>query len=110
MCVGVTYSEALVAIAAVTPTVLEAGANWRQIRRAAKRLGVTFVEKTTIDLEDLEEDDSGMLAVAFPGGLQHAVYVKRGLIFDGRSGAIWDADVYVRVNKVEVLTMLVRTR
>jgi len=108
MCVGVTYSEALVAIAAQAPTVLAKGANWPHLKRAAKRFGVTFVEKVGFDLDDLEEG-GGMLGVQFPDGIQHAVYFKRGLIFDGRSQAVWDADVYLRVNKLEVLTMLVRT-
>jgi hypothetical protein len=108
MCLGVTYSEALVAIAAVTARVLQDGATWPQLRRAAKPFGVAFVEKRRFDLNDLEEG-GGMLGVSFPGGEQHAVYFKRGLIFDGRTESVWDADVYLRVNKAEVLTMLVRT-
>lgn len=109
MGVGLTYSEALVAIAAVEPRVLQLGAKWHHLQRAAQPFGVTFVE-TRVDLAELEEDaGDGLLAVRFPDGEQHAVYVKRGLIFDGRSAAVWDADVFVRVNKLKLVTMLVRT-
>jgi len=108
MCLGVTYSEALVAIAAIAPRVLQDGATWGQLKRAATPFGVTFVVKKRFDLDDLEEG-GGMLGVEFSDGTQHAVYFKRGLIFDGRSQAVWDADVYLRVNHATVLTMLVRT-
>jgi hypothetical protein len=108
MCLGLTYSEALVAIAAVAPRVLEDGAGWRQLKAAAKTHGVVLVEKRGFDLDDLEEG-GGILGVKFLNRDEHAVYFKRGLIFDGRSESVWDADVYLRVNKVTVLTMLVRT-
>jgi hypothetical protein len=111
MCVGVTYSEALVAIAAIAPRVLTEGATWGQLKQAATARGTTLVEKKAFDLDDVEEG-SGILGVQFHDrvGDQHAVYFKRGLIFDGRTESVWDADVYLRVNKVTVLTMLVRTR
>ena len=108
MCVGLTYSEALVTIAAVQPRVLQDGATWGQLKRAAKTRGVVLVVKKTFDLDDLEEG-GGMLGVDLQLGGQHAVYFKRGLIFDGRSSSVWDADVYLRVNQAQVLTMLVRT-
>ena len=107
MCLGLTYAEALVAIAAIQPRVLKDGATWGQLKRAAKPFGVVFVERKRFDLDDLEEG-GGMLAVRFTNGDEHAVYFKRGLIFDGRTESVWDADVYLRVNEVKVLTMLVR--
>jgi hypothetical protein len=109
MCLGLTYAEALVAIAAVQPRVLADGATWGHLKKAAQTRGVVLVVKKTFDLNDLDEG-GGMLGVAFSDGDQHAVYFKRGLIFDGRSQAVWEADVYLRVNKAQVLTMLVRTR
>lgn len=108
MCVGVSYSEALVAIARVAPKVLREGANWRDLKRAATTFDVEFVERKRFDLDDLDEG-GGMLGVKFRDGVEHAVFFKRGLIFDGLSQSVWDADVYLRVNKVTVLTMLVRT-
>lgn len=109
MCLGLSYSEALVTIAAVVPRVLGQGASWGELKRAAKRRGVVLIEKKEFDLDDVDEE-CGILGVQFPGaeGMQHAVYFLRGLIFDGRTESIWDADVYVRVQKVRALTMLVR--
>jgi hypothetical protein len=111
MCLGLSYSEALVTIAAVEPKVLQDGASWMELKRAAKTRGAALVEKKTFDLDDVEEG-SGILGVQFHDRdhEQHAVYFKRGLIFDGRTESVWDADVYLRVKKVTVLTMLVRTR
>lgn len=108
MCFGITYSEALVTIAAVNPRVLEDGASWGDLKRAARARNAVLVEKKSFDLDDFEEG-SGILGVQFPGGGGHAVYFKRGLIFDGRSQSVWDSDVYLRVNLVKVLTMLVRS-
>jgi hypothetical protein len=109
MCLGLTYSEALVAIAAVVPRVLEEGACWADLKRAAKARGVALVEQRRFDLDDLDQA-GGMLRAEFRDGTSHAVYFKRGLIFDGRSQSVWDADVYLRVHKATVVTMLVRTR
>ena len=114
MCAGITYSEALVTIAAVAPKVLQEGASWRQLKRAAATRGIVLVEKKT-GFDSRTVAGGGLLGVKFrptakvPEGEEHAVYFQRGLIFDGRSQSVWDADVYLRVNKVTVLTMLVRT-
>jgi hypothetical protein len=108
MCLGITYSEALVTIAAVAPKVLRDGAGWRQLQRAALTRGIVLVEKKT-GFDSTTWAGGGILGVQFTNGDAHAVYFKRGLIFDGRTEAVWDADVYVRVNKLTVLTMLVRT-
>ena len=108
MCLGLTYSEALVAIARVAPHVLREGADWRDLKRAGRAFGVAFVKKARFDLDDLDEE-AGILGVRFANGNEHAVYFKRGLIFDGQSSAVWDADVYLRVTRVTVTTMLVRT-
>jgi len=110
MCLGLSYSEALVTIAALVPRILTEGATWGQLKRAALTRGAALVVKKTFDLDDVEEG-SGILGVQFHDrvGDQHAVYFKRGLIFDGRTQSVWDADVYLRVQKVTVLTMLVRT-
>ena len=110
MCVGVSYSEALVAIAAVVPRVLTHGATLVDLQRAATAFGAVLIARRRFDLNDLEEQ-SGILRAEFPPGEHnHAVYFKRGLIFDGRSEAVWDADVYLRVHKATVSTMLVRTQ
>jgi hypothetical protein len=110
MCVGVTYSEALVSIAAIAPRVLKDGASWRQLKRAALMMhGIVLAEKRT-GFDSTTWAGGGILGVKFQNGDEHAVFFKRGLIFDGRTQAVWDADAYLRVANVKVLTMLVRTR
>jgi len=108
MCAGITYSEALVTIAAIAPKVLTEGASWQQLKRAAATRRLRLVEKKT-GFDSTTWSGGGILGVVFSDGVEHAVYFKGGLIFDGRSQSVWDADVYLRVNKVKVLTMLVRT-
>ncbi|MEO8680285.1 MAG: hypothetical protein ABI665_14640 [Vicinamibacterales bacterium] len=109
MCLGLTYSESLVAIAAVAPKVLTAGASWGQLQRAAAVRGCALVVKKTCDVNDVEEG-SGILGVEWKNGDAHAVFFKRGLIFDGRTQCVWEADVYLSVQRVKVTTMLVRTK
>lgn len=108
MCFGLTYAEALVCIARVAPHVLTQGASWGTLVRVAKDRGTPLLEKRIFDLDDYEEG-SGILGVRFTDGGEHAVYFHRGFIFDGRTGCVWDADVYLRVSNVTPLTMLVRT-
>lgn len=109
MCLGMTYAQTLVAVSAVAPKVLEEGATYHQIQRAAKRLGATLVmRRTRIDLDD--EDTEGILCVNFVGSNEiHAVYLKRSLVFDGRTDSVWDADVYLRIHNCDVECLLVRT-
>lgn len=109
MCLGIPYAEALVLVAAVKPNVLRDGVRWQDLRRAARRHGARFKVVTTgIDLDD--EDLCGILAVQFVtnGAQQHAVYLKHGLIFDGRTECVWDPDVYLRAHNAEVASLLVR--
>ena len=107
MLLGITYSEALVAIARVAPDVLKQGANWAQLKKAARSRKVTLTEQRAFSLED-DSEDAGILGVEFSDGTQHAVYFKRGLIFDGRTGNVWDADVYLHQENAKPLSMLVR--
>ena len=108
MCVGIREAEALVTIAAIAPQVLRKGASWGQLKRAAATRKMTLVEKRTA-FDSTTWAGGGILGVRYGDGEEHAVYFKRGLIFDGQARAVWDADTYLRVNKVTVLTMLVRT-
>jgi len=108
MCFGLTYARALVAIIGAAPRVLEEGVTTRQFQKAAKRLGgVLRVVTRGVDVED--EETEGILCVIFvSGGERHAVYLKRGLIFDGRTDAVWDADVYLRIHNADIESLLVR--
>jgi len=109
MLAGITYSEALITIAAIAPKVLTDGASWRQLRRAAATRKITLIEKRT-GFDSQTWSGGGILGVKYANGDEHAVYFRRGMIFDGRSQSVWDADVYLRKEKVEVMTMLVRTQ
>lgn len=108
MLLGIAYAEALVLIAPVCRTVLREGANWAELKRAARRHRprVKLIEQRGFSIED-ESEDSGILGVeSKETGKQHAVYFKRGLIFDGATGNVWDADVYLNTQNYRPLTLL----
>lgn len=108
MCLGISYPEALVAVARVRANVLTAGATWKDLQKAARKLG-TPLKVVRFDPDD--EDAAGILAVGFIEDgtyYEHAVYYKRGLVFDGNSGAVWELDVYIRAYSADIKTMLVR--
>jgi len=108
MFAGISYTQALVTIAQVKPTLLTEGVNWHELKRAAKRRGLKLMEIRAFDLGD-DSEDVGILAIEDAKGKQHAVFFKRGMIFDGRTGSVWDADVYLRVEGGQATSMLVRS-
>jgi hypothetical protein len=113
MALGISYSQALVLIARVQPDVLKKGAHWSELKRAAKLhrpqggAAVVLRERRKFSLDE-DSDDAGILGVEWSDGKQHAVYLKRGLVFDGASGNVWDVDVYLKANNARPLTLLVR--
>lgn len=109
MALGVSYEQALVYMARVQPSVLKTGCSWREVRRAAKHHGATLVERRKFSLEE-DSEDAGILNVQFNDGTHHAVYFKHGLIFDGRTNAAWEADVYLAAHNATPTTLLVRTK
>ncbi len=110
MCFGLSYAQALVMVACVAPRVLTCGITWRDLKKAARKHGAKFKQVTRgIDVED--EDVEGILAVSFIDAgqhISHAVYLKRGFIFDGRTSSVWDAGVYLSVHNADVESLLVR--
>ncbi len=109
MLLGLNYSEALVLVASVKPTVLQNGVEWKDLIKAARKKGVKLKWTTHVDLDD--EDVTGILSVAeIVNGKrgEHAVYLTRGLIFDGRTDACYEPDVYLKVNNADVMSMLVK--
>lgn len=94
MLLGVSYENALVAIAQDEPDVCMNGVWARHLYRAAKRLGYRLTRKRVVDLET----DTGLLRV-FNKKLSHLVVLKQGLIFD-TDACVYDADVYVSTYKV----------
>lgn len=95
MLCGVSYENALVAMASDEPNVCVRGAKARDIRRAAKRLGFALRSRRRFDLES----DTGILNVSSPEQPNdHLVVLKDGLIFD-TDLTVWDADVYLSANR-----------
>jgi hypothetical protein len=109
MYLGISYPEALVAVALVKPNVLAVGTEWSDLRRALRKRKIRFEEHRKFSLDD-DSEDAGILAVEGIDGKQHAVYLRRGLIFDGRTDSVWDADVYLRVHNVTAVSLLVRKK
>lgn len=109
MLLGKSYEEALVAAVRIEKNVLKAGMNWLQVRRAAKLLGATLIEKRKSTIED-EDEDTGILNVTLADGTPHAVLLSHGLIFDGRTNAAWEPPVYLAVHQGTPTTILVRTK
>jgi hypothetical protein len=111
MALGISYPEALLLVAKGKPNVLTAGATWPDLKKAAKRHGTPMVlAKFNPD----DEDATGILAVELIDNgkrVEHALFVKWGLIFDGDSGAVWEIDAYLKAYNADVLRFsLVRKR
>lgn len=104
MLLGYSYEEVLVAASPITPNILECGAYSKEIKRIAKRLGFKTKVKRAY-LVDVGED-VGALSIESPHWKQsHLVVLKAGLIVD-TDGSIWDADVYLKVNKAKAMSLL----
>lgn len=111
MLLGLNYAEALVLLASVRPRVLELGAEWEHVIRAARKKKVVL-KRVLAQNADLDDDElTGILNVRLIEGgkaLQHTVYMTRGLIFDGRTDACYEPDVYLKSNNADVLSLLVK--
>lgn len=106
MLLGVPYEDVLGAAVKTTggSRVHHAGMQTRDMKRTAKKLGVTLTLHRSIDLEN----DEGVLSVARAKDDAHAVLLKAGLIFDG-DGTVWLPDVFLAATGYRPLSLLVRT-
>jgi hypothetical protein len=104
MLLGLPYEDVLGAAVKTTggSRVHHAGMLTRDMKRTAKKLGVTLTLRRAIDLEQ----DEGVLSL---DGQEHchAVLLKAGLIFDG-DGTVWIPDVYLAATGYRPLSLLVR--
>lgn len=92
MVLGVTYEDALVAVAAEAPQVLHEGTPIAAFKRAARRLGARVSVSGTYDLDA----SAGVLAVnADSWPMTHLVVLRDGMIVE-TDGLLWDADVFFR--------------
>src|SRR5262245_51455634 len=77
MICGVSYENALVAVAQVAPNVCVSGMWTKEIRQAAQRLGYRLRVKRRVDLEN----DTGILNLsAHAWASEHVVVLREGLL------------------------------
>jgi hypothetical protein len=85
MLAGVLYEDALAAIVAQEPTVLQTGLYWPQMRQAAKRLGLKTRLLRTYDIEEA----TGILKLTEEGSKEeHYAFLWAGRVIDG-NGDLW---------------------
>jgi ABC-type bacteriocin/lantibiotic exporter with double-glycine peptidase domain len=105
------YEDVFAEALKVGPLIRQGGLTVRQIQDVAKRLGypLTRVHHSKVDLEE----DVGILTVtwndpAMQGGAYgHAVVLRKGTILCPRLPSMWDADVYLDVERGRIGTLLV---
>jgi hypothetical protein len=105
MLLGVPYEDVLGAAVKTTggSRVHHNGMQTRDMRRAAKKLGIHLTLRRAVDLEQ----DEGVLSLE-AGEHCHAVLLKAGLIFDG-DGTVWEPETYLLSTGYRVLSLLVRS-
>jgi hypothetical protein len=79
-----SYEEALAAIVRYQPAVLQAGLNWPEMLKAAKRLGLTTRLRRTYDITEA----TGILRLRNEKGEEHFAFLWAGRIVD--SGEGWE--------------------
>lgn len=105
-----TYEEVLVEACRVSPSVLKTGLYSTQMIEVAAALGHTLKRRRrNIDLDEsagiLELRKRTLDKNGQP--LEHVVLLTNGLVFDPQEeGNVWDADIYVKVEKAKVLGLL----
>lgn len=103
MICGVSYENALVAIAQDQPNVCIVGVWCTELRRAAKRLGFKLKAKRRVDLAE----DTGILNLSSSKWRSdHVVVLREGLIVE-TDGTLWEPDVFLRHYEAKVGTILV---
>jgi ABC-type bacteriocin/lantibiotic exporter with double-glycine peptidase domain len=103
MLCGVSYENALVAIAQDQPNVCAVGLWTAEIKKAAKRLGFRLTVKRRIDLET----DTGILNMSSAKWhTDHVVILREGLIVE-TDGTLWEPDVFLRHHEARIGTLLV---
>ena len=102
MICGVSYENALVAVAQVVPNVCAVGIWSTQMQVAAKHLGFTLKTRRRVDLEA----DTGILTLSskkWPS--DHVVVLREGLVIE-TDGTLWEPDVFIRHYGAKVGTLL----
>ena len=103
MLCGVSYENALVAVAQEQPNVCVTGVYLRELRTAAKRLGYALKAKRRFDLET----DTGILNLSSrKWKLEHLVLLREGLVIE-TDGTLWDAELYLKQHRAKLGSLYV---
>lgn len=103
MLCGVSYENALVALAQQAPNVCMTGTSAAQLKRAARRLGFVLKQSSHFDIET----DTGLLWLeASRSRDAHVVILWEGRIIDTNAG-MYMPDVYFSTNKYKPTTLFV---
>ncbi len=105
MLLGVPYEDVLGVAVKTTggSRVHHAGMLTRDMKRTAKKLGVTLTLRRAVDLEH----DEGVLSLYSKKHGSHAALLKAGLIFEG-DGTVWEPETYLAATGYRPLSLLVR--
>ncbi len=103
MICGVSYENALVAVAQVAPNVCAVGMWTKEIRQAAKLLGFTLKSKRRVDLEN----DTGILNLSSDRWrCEHVVVLREGLLIE-TDGTLWEPTIFLNHYQAKVGSLLV---
>lgn len=102
---GLTYQQALIHCATISPDVLSEGMTCWEAKRAARLAGIKTKALVKFDVSD----ETGVLFVGKRGRVEHAVFLWAGRVCDG-DGALWlEPDDYLRNNGYKPKALLIRT-
>jgi ABC-type bacteriocin/lantibiotic exporter with double-glycine peptidase domain len=103
MICGVTYENALVAVAQVQPNVCVKGLWVRELKAAAKLLGYRLRMRRGFDLET----DTGILNLSSKKWTcEHVVILREGMVIE-TDGTLWEADLYLRQHRARMGSLLI---
>ncbi len=106
MICGVSYENALVAIAQVAPNVCAVGINLKDLQRAARHLGFSLRCRRNVDVEA----DTGVLNVCKRGWKHdHLVVLREGLIIE-TDGLLWEQSTYFAAHDARPGSLMVAER
>ncbi len=103
MLLGVSYEDALVALAAEEPAVLTRGVFTKHLEAAAQKLGFRLRRRRRYSIDD----DTGLLNLSSrKWRTDHVVVLREGLVIE-TDGTIWDAGEYLAALKAKPGMLLV---
>ena len=103
MICGVSYENALVAVAKERPNVCIEGIWLRELRAAAASLCFALTTRRRFDLET----DTGILNLSSKKWkVEHLVILREGLVIE-TDGTLWDAELYLKQHRAKLGSLYV---